>query len=206
MSSDSRSKIDSVPTYAHPFSLDRMVRAVEKVRLRLLRTVKALESASVPYAVIGGNAVAAWVSRIDEAAVRNTQDVDILLRAEDFERAKVALETAGFVYRKAAGIQFFLDSPEGKFRDAVHVLLAQQKVRPEYETPAPDVKDSERGEEFQVVSLPALVEMKLNSYRDKDRTHLRDMLEIGLINETWPARFSPTLAARLQELIDNPEG
>ncbi len=206
MSSDSRSKIDSVPTYSHPFSLDRMVRAVEKVRLRLLRTVKALESASVPYAVIGGNAVAAWVSRIDEAAVRNTQDVDILLRAEDFERAKVALEAAGFVYRKAAGIQFFLDSPEGKFRDAVHVLLARQKVRPEYETPAPDVKDSERGEEFQVVSLPALVEMKLNSYRDKDRTHLRDMLEIGLINETWPARFSPTLAARLQELIDDPEG
>ena len=206
MSSDSRSKIDSVPTYSHPFSLDRMVRAVEKVRLRLLRTVKALESASVPYAVVGGNAVAAWVSRIDEAAVRNTQDVDILLRAEDFERAKVALETAGFVYRKAAGIQFFLDSPEGKFRDAVHVLLARQKVRPEYETPAPDVMDSERGEEFQVVSLPALVEMKLNSYRDKDRTHLRDMLEIGLINETWPARFSPTLAARLQELIDDPEG
>ena len=206
MSLDSRPKIDSVPTYPHPFSLDRMVRAVEKVGLRLLRTVKALESASVPYAVIGGNAVAAWVSRIDEAAVRNTQDVDILLRAEDFARAKVALEAAGFVYRKAAGIQFFLDSPDGKFRDAVHVLLARQKVRPDYETPTPDVTDSERGEEFQVVSLQALVEMKLNSFRDKDRTHLRDMLEIGLINETWPAKFSPTLAARLLQLINDPEG
>jgi hypothetical protein len=32
------------------------------------------------------------------------------------------------------------------------------------------------------------------------------MLEIGLINETWLARYSPTLAARLQELIDDPEG
>jgi len=106
------------------------------------------EAASVPYAVIGGNAVAAWVSRIDEAAVCNTQDVDILLR------------------------------------DAVHVLMAGQKVRPEYETPAPDVMDSERGEEFQVVSLQALIEMKLNSFRDKDRTHSRDMLEIGLIDET----------------------
>ena len=65
MSLDSRSKIDEDPIYPHPFSLDRMVRAVEKVRLRLLRTVKVLEAASVPYAVIGGNAVAAWVSRID---------------------------------------------------------------------------------------------------------------------------------------------
>ena len=54
-----------------------MERAVEKVRQRLLRAASALEQAGVPYAVVGGNAVAAWVSRVDEAAVRNTQDVDI---------------------------------------------------------------------------------------------------------------------------------
>ena len=40
------------------FSLDRMVRAVEKVRERLLRATAALENAAVPYAVVGGNAVA----------------------------------------------------------------------------------------------------------------------------------------------------
>ena len=183
-----------------------MVRAVEKVRIRLLRTVAALEASSIPYAVIGGNAVAAWVSRIDEAAVRNTQDVDILLRQDDFERAKVAMEAAGFIYCQAAGVQFFLDGPDGKFREGVHILIAGRKVRPEYESATPDVSDSERGEEFQVVALSALVEMKLNSFRDKDRTHLRDMLEIGLIDSTWPSRFSPSLAARLQELIDDPDG
>ena len=75
MSLDSRSETHSDPVYPHPITLDRMVRAVEKVRLRLLRAVKALEADAVLYAVIGGNAVAAWVSRIDEAAVRNTQDV-----------------------------------------------------------------------------------------------------------------------------------
>src|SRR5271157_3511844 len=53
-------------------SLERMVRAVEKVRIRLLRAATALEQAKVPYAVVGGNAVAAWVSRVDESAVRNT--------------------------------------------------------------------------------------------------------------------------------------
>jgi hypothetical protein len=67
----------------HPFSLDRMVNAVENVRHRLLRTAAVLEAAQVPYAVAGGNAVALWVSRVDEAAVRNTQDVDILLRRDD---------------------------------------------------------------------------------------------------------------------------
>jgi len=63
--------------------LDRMVLAVERVRNRLKRAAKALESSGVPYAVVGGNAVAAWVAKIDTAAVRNTQDVDILLRRED---------------------------------------------------------------------------------------------------------------------------
>jgi hypothetical protein len=57
-----------------------MVRAVEKVRERLRRATAALEGAGIPYAVVGGNAVASWVARVDEAAVRNTQDVDILLK------------------------------------------------------------------------------------------------------------------------------
>jgi hypothetical protein len=48
--------------------------------------------------------------------------------------------------------------------------------------------------------------MKLTSYRRKDQVHLLDMLEIGLIDATWPARFPPELAARLQQLIDTPDG
>lgn len=59
-------------------SWERMIGAVEKVRSRLLRAAAALEAAGVPYAVVDGNAVAAWVSRVDESAVRNTQDVDLL--------------------------------------------------------------------------------------------------------------------------------
>ena len=87
-----------------PDILDRMVRAVEKVRERLARATAALEKAGVPYAVAGGNAVAAWVATVDEAAVRNTQDVDILLRRADLDRAREALEKAGFTYRHAASI------------------------------------------------------------------------------------------------------
>src|SRR6188472_4343674 len=121
-----------------------MVRAVEKVRERLLRSTAALDAAGVPYAVIGGNAVGAWVATVDEAAVRNTQDVDILLRREDLDKAKAALESAGFVYRHAAGIDMFLDGPGTKFRDAVHVLFENEKVRPEYALPTPQVDDSQR--------------------------------------------------------------
>src|SRR5207249_7928426 len=102
-------------------SWERLSNAVEKVRQRLLRAAAALEQAGVPYAVAGGNAVAAWVSRVDEAAVRNTQDVDILLRRVDLDRAKEALAKAGFVYRHTASTDMFLDGPGAKARDAVHV-------------------------------------------------------------------------------------
>lgn len=62
---------------------ERMERAVEKVRERLERAAVALEAAGVPYAVAGGNAVRTWVAQADEAAVRTTRDVDILLRRSD---------------------------------------------------------------------------------------------------------------------------
>ena len=189
-----------------PVSLDRMVRAVEKVRERLLRTAAALENAGVPYAVVGGNAVAAWVSRVDESAVRNTQDVDILLRRADFERAKTALEAVGFVHGSTMDVESFLDGPNAKVRDAVHVLMAGEKVKPEYASPTPDVDECHRGEEFRVVELQPLVEMKLNSWRDKDRMHLRDLIELGLVDAAWPERFTPELGKRLQELLDDPGG
>jgi hypothetical protein len=195
-----------MPSHPSQLSLlDRMVLAVEKVRNRLQRAAAALEAAGIPYAVAGGNAVAAWVALVDASAVRNTQDVDILLRRADLERTARALETAGFIYRRVAGIEMFLDGPDAKPRDAVHVVMAGEKVRPEYEASAPDVSESEKQDQFRVLSLESLVRMKLTSFRDKDRTHLRDMLEVGLIDAAWLPRFSPALAARLQQLIDTPD-
>src|SRR5271168_2247777 len=116
-------------TVTGPFSLDRVVNAVEKVRQRLLKATAALRAAGISYAVVGGNAVALWVSRVDESAVRNTQDVDILIRREDFDVAKTAMESAGFVYRHTAGLDVFLDGPTARPRDAVHIVFANEKVR-----------------------------------------------------------------------------
>ncbi|HEX3720156.1 MAG TPA: hypothetical protein VH595_19575 [Verrucomicrobiae bacterium] len=187
-------------------SWERMIRAVEKVRERLRRAAAALAEAGIPYAVAGGNAVAAWVSRVDEAAVRNTQDVDILMRRSDLDAATIALAKVGFIRRRVAGIEMFLDGPDAKARDAVHLVFAGEKVRPDYPTPAPDVSESEQAEFFRLLTLEALVRMKLTSFRDKDRTHLRDLLEVGLLDASWPARLPPELRARLQTLIDSPEG
>ena len=55
-----------------PIGWERALMAAEKVKERLRRATRALDAAGVPYAVVGGNAVAEWVARVDEDAVRNT--------------------------------------------------------------------------------------------------------------------------------------
>ncbi len=185
--------------------LDRMVLAVERVRQRLLRASRLLEQAGIAYAVVGGNAVAAWVATTDPSAVRNTQDVDLLIRAEDLPRAIDALGLGGFVYRHSAGLDMFLDGAEAKARDALHIVFAGQKIRTDYAEAAPGLEERERLDEFYVLKLEALVRMKLTSFRRKDQVHLLDLIGVGLLDESWLARFSPSLRERLQELLENPD-
>jgi hypothetical protein len=156
--------------------------------------------------VAGGNAVAVWVATVDQAAVRNTQDVDILIRRQDLEPAKQAMSAAGFIYRHAASIDIFLDGPDAKARDAVHILFANEKVRAEYAAAAPDVTEAEAFPEFRALSLESLVRMKLTSNRRKDQVHVSDLLDVGLIDASWCAKLPPVLAERLQHLIDTPDG
>ena len=184
--------------------LDRMVLAVEQVRARLARAAAALEAAKVPYAVVGGNAVAAWVARIDVAAIRNTADVDFLLQRSDLPAAQQALQAAGFIYHETLDVHIFLDGPQGTPRNAVHILFAGEKVQQDYLAPSPDMSESEVGQDFRLLSLEPLVRMKLTSYRLKDQVHLQDLLGVGLIDSSWLTRFTPELAERLQRILDNP--
>ena len=190
----------------HDFSWQRMIEAVQAVRDRALRATAALEKSGIPYAVAGGNAVAAWVSRVDRAAVRNTQDVDILVRRADLDRVSAALEAAGFVRATVMDVVCFLDGPQGSPRDAVHLLFANEKVRDTYPLPTADVTERVEADDYAIVDLEALVRMKLNSFRDKDRTHLRDLISLGLVDVSWLPRLVPEHATRLQQLLDDPDG
>jgi hypothetical protein len=185
---------------------ERMFRAVELVQERLNRACQTLHEAQVPYAVIGGNAVAAWVATIDDGAVRNTRDVDLLLDEKDLPAATLALQNAGFVRTEVLGTIVFLDGPDGKPSQGLHILLANRKVRPDYVSPSPSIDRTIEINRKRIIELEALVEMKLNSFRRKDQTHLQDMIQIGMIDSSWPSRFPAALGERLQLLIDDPEG
>src|ERR1700738_4613763 len=112
---------------------ERALMAAEKVKDRLRRATRALDAAGVPYAVAGGNAVAEWVARADEGAVRGTPDVNLLIRRLDLPAVRTALEAAGFVYHHLLDIEVFIDGPQGRPSGGVHILYAGEKVRPYYE-------------------------------------------------------------------------
>jgi len=131
--------------------------------------------------------------------------VDILIQREDLPAAIAAMEASGFVYHSVYGVEMFLDGPDSKPSEAVHIIFAGEKVKPDDLQVTPAVRESEREGQFTVISLEALVGMKLTSFRRKDQTHLEDMISVGLIDRTWMSKYQPGLAQRLAEILDTPE-
>jgi hypothetical protein len=39
-----------------------------------------------------------------------------------------------------------------------------------------------------------------------NRVHVRDLIDVGLIDQSWTARLPDVLASRLQLLLDTPDG
>ncbi|MFO0914057.1 MAG: hypothetical protein U0795_13950 [Pirellulales bacterium] len=185
---------------------ERIERAVEKVKDRLRRVARALNSANIPYAVIGGNAIQHWVSQVDESVVRNTRDVDIILNEGDLTRAVSALQTEGFIFRQSPEVTMFLDGPDAKAGNAVHVVFAGKKVKAEYPEPVPEIDQYELIEDARTLPFDQLVRMKLTSFRRKDQVHLLDLIAVGLIDASWLDRLPAELGGRLQELLNDPDG
>ena len=161
-----------------------------------------LNEKSVPFALVGGQAVVLWVASRDPAAVRTTKDVDLLLQRSDLPRARAAALAADMDYFEVMGVGMFLERDDPNPRHAVHLVWAGEKVRPEYELPSPQIEEREElSPGLPVVSLPGLVRMKLLACRDRDRVHLTDMIEVGLIGREMLAGLTLELARRLEVLL-----
>jgi Uncharacterised nucleotidyltransferase len=185
--------------------LDQMEQAVAKVRERLLRVTAVLNQAGIAYAVVGGHAVASWVTTVDPGAVRNTRDIDLLVRRTDLPLITAALEQAGFVRAEVLDVTMFLDGPSAKPSESIHLLFAGEKVRAEHALPSPSLTAVDDPAGYHVITLEALVQMKLMSNRDKDRTHIRDLIGVGLVDRSWLVKLPPVLAERLQGILDTPD-
>ncbi len=175
--------------------------AVDRVEKRLRRVTAALDEAGIKYAVIGGNAVAAWVSRVDPDATRTTKDVDLLVNRHDLDRITGVMRELGFQREDLRRLILFVDAREPSRRSGVRLVWANELIRPSYTCAAPSVDESVRDPQgFNVIDLPALVRMKLTSFRDIDRVHIADMLSVGLIDETIKSGLPDDLRQRLNEI------
>ena len=181
---------------------ERYQMAVDKLTERLNRITAALSTMGVPYALVGGQAVILWVSTKDPAAVRTTKDVDILIDRADLPRAKRAALSAGLDYFEVIDVGMFLEPADPNPRHGVHLVWAGEKVKADDPVPTPTIDERQELEPGKsVVTLAGLVRMKLTAHRDRDRVHLRDMIDVGLIDRTMLTGLPAELAVRLDALL-----
>jgi hypothetical protein len=177
--------------------------ALDDVADRLLKISTALQSANVPFALVGGQAVALWVATKDPAAVRTTKDVNILLRRDDLGPARAAARSVDMDYFETMGVGMFIDQRDPNPRHAVHIVWAGELVRAGDVVAAPSIDDrTTLPGDYDVISLAKLVEMKLMAGRDQDRVHLRDLIDVGLVGRELLIGLPPTLSTKLISLLD----
>lgn len=176
--------------------------AVDSIQERMRRITLALQEVGVPYAIVGGQAVILWVSTKDPEAVRTTKDVDLLVQRSDLPRVRQAGLAAGLDYFEVLGVGMLLDKANPNPKSGVHLLWANEKVRPEYLLPAPSTGQVQvLPPGLPVIDLAELVAMKLQANRDHDRVHLRDMIDVGLIDRSMLDGLPLELAQRLEPLL-----
>lgn len=177
--------------------------AIERVE-QLLRGISgALNRANLDYAIVGGNAVAAWVASVDEGAVRATKDVDILVRRNDMDQIAKAAAALNLMRAEVFGVHMLVDCDNPNPKTGVHFVMAGERIRPEYKHPAPDPGDSAMSASgFRLINLPELLAMKLQANRNIDRAHIEDLAAVGLISDQVRAELPQDLLERLQSIVE----
>jgi hypothetical protein len=168
----------------------------------LLRTVTAaLDGAGTDYAVVGGDAVAAWVVRADPSATRSTRDVELLVNRHSLSKIDANMASLGLQRVDLRHIVLYRDPADPSKRSGVHLVWADELAWPSYSCPSPTVDEVIRDPQgCRVLDRPALVRMKLTSSHGIDRVHARDLINVGLITADVRSSLSADLAERLTEL------
>lgn len=171
------------------------------------RVSKALTRLQILHAVVGGLAVAAHVKSVNPSAVRNTQNLSILLNQDDLHRVGDLLRPLGYRGRKERDRHVF--ARKGViFEDAVRIVWAGTKVRKEYPHAAPELPlmpEFIAPDGFVCLGLTRLLTMKLTSYRLKDQVHVQDLLLAGLITKKIERALPKDLLPRLKQVKETTE-
>ena len=116
---------------------------------------------------------------------------------------KNALEAAGFQHYELMDVHMFLDGPNGRPRDAVHLLFAGEKVKAEYSEAAPSLAEVDKHELHKLLAFEPLVIMKLTSFRLKESGafsgHDRRWSHQSILDPTVADRAGATVAGAARQ-------
>jgi hypothetical protein len=144
---------------------------------------EALRKAGVRHALVGGLAVGAW------GYPRWSRDVDFLVGDEAF-----VAHPGGFVtFAEGVPISFW-----GVAID--HLSIAPDEAFLVEHLENPTIVDG-----IPVISVGALVYLKLKSPRDKDRTDVIELVKAGIDAKavfSWLSRHAPAMAQRFAKAVD----
>ena len=173
---------------------------LDQLFISMRRLHEALAEAGVPYEIIGGLAVFVHVERVDPALSRLTRDIDAMIRRVDLPRVAKAVRAHGLVYRHVAGLDMLVDAQNPKAKTAIHLIMAGERVRPDYPEPTPAIGTGEMIMGARITSIDHLLTMKLTSFRLKDQVHVQDLDGAGLITKSMEDALSPLLRERLAKV------
>lgn len=176
--------------------------AIQRVEDLLLKSTRALDAAGIAYAVVGGNAVAAWVRTVDEGAVRATKDVDVMVRRGDLAAIIHAMRPIDLEYHEVHGVSMFLDRESPSPKTGLHLLFANEIIRAGDPRPAPDIDQAVSADQgFKVIDLRSLLFLKLMAYRHIDKAHIQDLQSLELIDERLLASLPDDLRRRYERIF-----
>jgi hypothetical protein len=169
----------------------------------LHKIAQVLTDQGIPYELIGGLAVLVHVEEANPEYTTLTRDVDLMIWRDDLARIKEAAAAHGFRFRHTAGVDMLMYGKTDSARNAVHLIFSGERVRPNQAAPNPAIAPEKKrihGGEVMVIPVVDLVRMKLSSFRDKDRVHVRSMDAAGLITPEIEAKLPIELLTRLQHV------
>ncbi|HXA04165.1 MAG TPA: hypothetical protein VNY30_04980 [Bryobacteraceae bacterium] len=164
------------------------------------RFAAALSQAGIEYRILGGFAVYLHVNKVDPLAARLTRDIDAAIKRTDIKAIAQVVKPFGLEFRHLASMDMLVDAQEPGARSAMHFIFVNEKVRQEYVEPVPDFSAAPMIDGLLIAPVADLVRMKLTSFRDKDRVHIRDMDSVGLITLDIETNISKPLRLRLAQI------
>lgn len=162
--------------------IQSMEDAQQHIYNRLSKIADIFSDIKAEYAVIGGNAIIAWM-RARKMDSRTTRDVDLMLRKEDLPEIRDALEKQGYEFIKTGGMSLFFDTTEGVDRNVencIHLVFCGQKIK---NSTIPELEYHEFGG-MKVATIENLVKMKVAAMRPKDFEHLQNLIDAGYTTKT----------------------